>query len=369
MIFLDRRSTATVWTGAAAHRAARKTLATLAISLAAAGCATGAKTTTTVTPAPETKATFTSGGNQSMAQELRSAPPADYVLGPGDVLEISVLRLDEFRAQVTVGPTGKLSYYLVDDIQAAGLTTSQLRNELQDRLKTFIREPVVLVRITEYRSQKVFVLGQVTAPGLYSLRGSTTLIEALAMAGGVTANAYLRGAYLVREGQLVIVDFPALVERGNTQENVPLRPNDVIFIPDRSARKVFVLGEVKSPSAIVLDKDMTLLDAIATAGGFTHDANAKTVAVIRGGLSQPQLMTVDLESVLKGTDFAANLLLEQRDVVFVATTGLANFERFMARMHTILQPIIDLERAIIFGPLVWDALTGESAKARVIVSP
>jgi polysaccharide export outer membrane protein len=340
----------------------------LAVMLAAAGCSGARGTAAPVAPAPESKAEFVPAGNQSMAPTLRAEQASEYILGPGDVVEIAILRLDEFKTQVTISPTGKLPYYLVDDIQAAGLTIFQLRDELQARLKTFIREPSVLVRITEYRSQKVFVLGQVTNPGLYSLRGDTTLIEALAMAGGVTVNAYLQGAYLVRGGQLVIVDFPALVERGNTLENVPLRSNDVIFIPDRNQRRIFVLGEVARPSAIVMDKELTLLEAIATAGGFTNDANAKTVAVIRGGLSQPQLLTVDVQKILKENNYAANLVLEQRDVIYVASTAFADFERFMIRIGNIIRPIVDLERAIIFAPMVGEALQGEG-RTRVIVAP
>lgn len=317
--------------------------------------------------APKVEVPFQEAGKLSMAEALRVEAPTEYVLGPGDTVEISLLRHDEFKAQVTISPTGKILYYLVEEVEAAGLTLFQLRDELKKRLTPYIREPEVLVRITEYKSQKVFVLGQVRNPGIHPLRGSTTLVEALSMAGGVTDNAYLKGAYLVRNGKLTIVDFPALLERGSMQENVPLRPNDIIFIPDETERKVFVLGEVNRPTALVLDKEFSLLEAIATAGGFTRDANPRAVLLLRGDLSKPRYVQVDVQRMVQERDLAASLSLEPRDVVYVPSSTMADVERFMARLATILSPIVDLERAIILGPLVEGAFTGKSGADRVIV--
>lgn len=296
---------------------------------------------------PKAEVPFQEAGNLSMVEALRAETPTEYVLGPGDTVAISLLRHDEFKAEVTVSPTGKILYYLAGEVQAAGLTIFQLREELRKRLTQFVREPEILVRITEYRSQKVFVLGEARNPGIYPLRGNTTLVEALAMAGGTTDKAYLKGAYLVRDGRLAIVNFPALLETGSMEENIPLRPNDIVFIPDETDRKVFVLGEVNHPTALVLDRDLSLLEAIAMAEGFTQDADLEAVFLLRGNLSQPRYVQIDVHRMIQEKDLQTNLSLEPRDVVYVPSSAMADTERFMARLATILIPIFDLEKAVI----------------------
>ena len=276
-----------------------------------------------------------------MAESLQTEKPEEYRLGPGDTVEISLLSHPEFHADVTIGPTGKLLYYLVGEVPARGLTMFELREALRSRLTAFVREPEVLVRITEYRSQRVYALGQVRNAGFYPLRGPTTLVELVAMAGGFTDRAFLRGAYLVRDGKLTIINFPALFEKGNMRENVSVRADDIVFIPDKNDRKVFLLGEVKQPAAITLERDLTLLEAIAAAGGLTQDSDWKSVLLLRGGLSNPRYVELDVKEMLRGKDRRGDLLLEQGDIIYVASTPIADVAHFMAQISTILSPISD----------------------------
>jgi polysaccharide export outer membrane protein len=287
------------------------------------------------------EATFQDAGNLSMAESLQAESPEDYRLGPGDTVEISLLRHPEFQAPVTVGTTGKILYYLVGEVPARGLTLLELREALRSRLTAFVREPEVLVRVTEYRSKRVYALGQVHNPGFYPLRGPTTLVELVAMAGGFTDRAFLRGAYLVRDGKLTIINFPALFEKGNMRENVSVRADDIIFIPDKTDRKVFLLGEVKQPTAIALERDLTLLEAIAVAGGLTPNSDWNSVLLLRGGLSNPSYVELDVKEMLRGKDRRGDLLLEQGDIIYVASTPIADVAHFMAQISTILSPISD----------------------------
>ena len=276
-----------------------------------------------------------------MAQSLQAENPEDYRLGPGDTVEISLLRHPEFHADVTIGPTGNILYYLVGEVAARGLTLLELREALRSRLTPFVREPEVLVRITEYRSQRVYALGQVRNPGFYPLRGPTTLVELMAMAGGFTDRAFLRGAYLVRGGKLTIINFPALFEKGNMGENVPVHANDIVFIPDQNDQKVFLLGEVSHPAAIILERDLTLLQAIAVAGGLTRDSDWKSVLLLRGGLSNPRYVELDVKEMLRGKDRRGDLLLERGDIIYVASTPITDVAHFMAQISTILSPIFN----------------------------
>jgi polysaccharide export outer membrane protein len=168
----------------------------------------------------------------SMARGLKQRQPSEYILGPEDVVEISVYGHDDLRMEATVSPTGKISYYLIGDIDAAGLTRFQLRDNIQKKLATYIRDPEVIVQISQYRSHKVFVLGEVRNPGVYRMRNDFTLVEAISAAGGVGPDAYLSGAYVVRDGEVLLINFYKLIEKGNTEENIPLASGDVIYIPD-----------------------------------------------------------------------------------------------------------------------------------------
>jgi polysaccharide export outer membrane protein len=302
--------------------------------------------------------------NLSMAKTLKKGMSSEYLLGPEDTVQITVFRHDELSMETTIGPTGQISYYLIGDIQAAGLTPFELRDKIREELREFLREPEVVVRVTEPRSRKIFILGQVKNPGVYPMRSELTLLEAISGAGGVTPDAYLSGAYVVREGKILLVNFFELLEKGNTEENVPLMVGDVIYIPNNKDQKVFVLGEVNKQSAIPTSDRMTLFEAIAEAGGFTHDANKKSILVMRGNLSEPDIMEINAGYM----DLAKNIPLERGDIIYVPNSAFVDAERIALRISHILQPFLQLARGIILQDTAIDVLEGQKTETRIIVT-
>jgi len=294
----------------------------------------------------------------SMAKRLKQRQPPEYILGPEDVVEISVYGHDDLRMEATVSPTGKISYYLIGDIDAAGLTRFQLRDNIEKKLATYVKDPGVIVRISQYRSHKVFVLGQVKTAGVYRMRNDFSLLEAISAAGGVTSDGYLGGAYVVRDGKILLVNFYELIEKGNTEENIPLLSNDVIYIPNNKDQKVFVLGEVNKQSAIPIRERLTLLEAIAEAGGFTRDAKKESIVVMRGNLSEPEIMKIDA----KRMDLVANIPLKRGDIIYVASSAFADVERIAVRLSNILQPFLSVARGIILQDAAIDVLGGEQTR-------
>ena len=292
--------------------------------------------------------------NLSMAKRLKQQPSSEYILGPEDTIEISVFRHDELKMASTISPAGKISCYLIGDIQAAGLTQFQLRDKVREELAEFIKDPGVVVRITEYGSHKIFVLGQVKNPGVYRMANDYTLVEGISAAGGITPDAYLGGAYVVRGGKILLVNFFELIEKGNTEENIPLMPGDVIYIPSNKDQKVFVLGEVNRQAAIPIREGLTLLEAITEAGGFTRDANKKSILVMRGNLSEPEIMKIDAERV----SLVAGLPLQRGDIIYVASSGFANVEQIAVRLSHILEPFYTLARTVVWGSAARDVLGG-----------
>jgi polysaccharide export outer membrane protein len=300
--------------------------------------------------------------NLSMAKKLRRPPSSEYILGPEDTVEISVFRHDGLNMKATVSSTGRISSYLIGDIQAGGLTQFQLRDKIEKELAKFIKEPEVIVRIAEYRSHKVFVLGQVKNPGVYRMRNDFSLVEAISAAGGITSDAYLSGAYVVRDGKIVLVNFLQLIRNGNMEENIPLLPEDLIYIPDNKDQKVFVIGEVNRQAAVPIRERLSLLEAITEAGGFTRDAKKSSILVMRGNLSEPEIMKVDAERV----DLVAGISLQQGDIVYVASSGFANVERIAVRLSHILEPFYNLARTVVWGAAARDVFHGGETRFVIV---
>jgi len=136
-----------------------------------------------------------------------------------------------------------------------------------------------------------------------------------------------------------------------------------------SSRKVYVLGEVRSPGTFYLEQNMPVWEAISRAGGFTEDADSDNLLLIRdeNGAARVSVLTMNMEKVKDG-DPRPNSRLRKGDIVYVTETNIANFERFMARLHNIINPFVTLERGIILAPRAIDVLRGKSGKQNIIIS-
>lgn len=225
----------------------------------------------------------------------REAKQKDYIIGPQDVLKIQVWDHPDLEREVHVSREGEFSYPLIGKVHAEGLTVAELEKEITSRLSgRYIINPQVAVTVKEFRSKKVFVLGEVGARGTYPLTGETTLLEILAQAGGPTPEAG-REVIVVRprnnarksnptpveearEGEVVVLDLRKLME-GDISQNIYLRDGDTVYVS--KAQYYYVFGEVKKPGRYVLEKGATVLKAITTAGGVTEKAAVNRTKVVR----------------------------------------------------------------------------------------
>lgn len=167
-----------------------------------------------------------------MGAKADSKRSDEYVLGPGDVIQIVVWRNEHLSKTLPVRPDGKISLPLVDDLQASGVTPSQLKEMIAKGLKQFIDNPIVTVIVSEVNNYKVSVLGEVKKPGVYLLKGRTTLLEAISMAEGFTEFATTNNILLMkrRTGQRYRFDYRAFVNGENLDQNVYLDPGDTIIV-------------------------------------------------------------------------------------------------------------------------------------------
>ncbi|MDE3009414.1 MAG: polysaccharide export protein [Pseudomonadota bacterium] len=162
---------------------------------------------------------------------------ADYLLGPGDLLNVVVWHNPEFSGPVPVRPDGKVSAPLVEDLQASGKTPTQLARDIEKSLARYLKEPVVTVIVQNFAgpyAQQVRVLGQVSKPQALAYRQSMTLLDVLIAVGGLTDFADGNRATIVRASgnEQLSVRLEDLVRRGDISANVDIRPGDVLFIPE-----------------------------------------------------------------------------------------------------------------------------------------
>lgn len=156
----------------------------------------------------------------------------EYTLGPGDVIQVVVWRNEHLSKTVPIRPDGKISMPLVDDIAAAGMTPSQLKETITKGLRHYIDNPIVTVIVSEVNNYKVSVLGEVKKPGVYLLKGRTTILEAISMAEGFTEFATTNNILLMKKqkGQRFRFDYRAYVSGENLDQNVYLDPGDTIIV-------------------------------------------------------------------------------------------------------------------------------------------
>jgi polysaccharide export outer membrane protein len=161
---------------------------------------------------------------------------SDYVIGPGDVLQITVWKNETLSRTLPVRPDGKISMPLLHDIQASGLTAMQLRDKISTALGEFMPNPEVAVSVNDVKSLRVSILGEVSKPGVLELRGQTTILEAIAMAGGFKDFASPSKITILRtdgngKTQRIRFNYNRAISSGSDEENVVLRSGDVVVVP------------------------------------------------------------------------------------------------------------------------------------------
>ena len=169
------------------------------------------------------------------APEVKSPSDPDYKIGPQDVVRIDVWKEPEISRTTPVRPDGRISLPLLNDVQAAGLTPTQLAFNISDGLKKFITNPQVTVGITEINSRRVYVTGEVTKPGAFPLQAGMTVLQALTSSGGFTQFAKIKGIYVLRteDGKQVKhpFNYKDVVKGKKPEDNIVLQPGDVIVVP------------------------------------------------------------------------------------------------------------------------------------------
>ena len=179
------------------------------------------------------KAPASGGANAGAASATTKSADPNYVIGPQDVLDISVWKEDQLTKTVPVRPDGKISMPLLNDVQAAGLTPTQLAGQITESLKKFVTDPQVTIIVREINSQRVYMLGEVARAGAYPLLPNMTVLQALSSAGGFTQFANVKKIYVLRVESGKQQKFPFNYKHAleSPDENILLKAGDTIVVP------------------------------------------------------------------------------------------------------------------------------------------
>ena len=244
-----------------------------------------------------------------------SQSAGDYVIGAQDVLSIAVFDQADLGGKYAVELDGSFTFPLIGRVQAGGTTIRNFETQLKKKLADgFFKNPQVTVAIEQYRSQRVFVTGEVRSPGAYPLTGDMTLIEALAKAGSTTPTAseeavVVRGTkgfegpaalYAAGDREILRFNLKDLQSGAGSVRNIDLRDGDTIYIA--RAELVYIFGEVKNPAAYPIKTDTTVLQALSLAGGVTPNGAINRTKIIRIVEGDKKEISVKLTAIVQPGD-------------------------------------------------------------------
>ncbi|MFA7635553.1 MAG: polysaccharide biosynthesis/export family protein, partial [Bacillota bacterium] len=194
-----------------------------------------------------------------------TAVQAEYILGPGDAISISVFGDEQLTVTALIGPDGIISIPLAGSVRVSGRTVDEIRADIAHALSAYIKSPDVTVTVVEYRKVRIVVVGEVAHPGIYEAPKGAGAVAAIAAAGGLTELADA-DSIVAMDGLTRAVDYSAVVE--GRAVDAPLGDGAVVHVP-REVRQILVLGDVVNPGSYPAPKggDIRLLDAVAAAGG------------------------------------------------------------------------------------------------------
>ena len=293
-------------------------------------CASGSKTAVQGYPQPQANrqtSKETQNLNRKIIEEtFADNSSVDYRVGPGDLLDIKVLQAEDLDTIARVSSQNAIAFPLLGNIDVAGLTSQGVQDRIKQLLsEKYMHDPHVVVSIAEYKSQRVAVIGSVKTPGTYELLGSGSLLDALALAGGLADDAS-EIAYVTRKDQTggeksVQIDLDELLDEGRSDLNIPIQMGDVIYIPE--AGVVYVDGAVDQPGSFPIQEGMTVSQAVTAAGGLGDTAKASDVKLVRNVNGQIQVTPIDLGQINDGVQ--ADIEIQDQDVVVVGKSAIKSF--------------------------------------------
>src|SRR3569833_2711625 len=275
---------------------------------------------------------------------LLRAPTNLFTLGPGDKLDIEMIEETNAPTTTIVGPDGKIYFSLLPGTDVWGLTLGQTREVLQHEMSRYVRgTPQINVSLRDVQSKHVWLLGRFQQPGVYNMAAPTTLLEAIASAGGSQSfagqrqiseggplgedQADLEHSFVVRNNKMLPVNFERLLDKGDLTQNIYLQPDDFIYFAPSYAKEAYVLGAVLQPKPVQYARGLSLMQATSSAYGTVRDAWLGHVTIVRGSLANPEVAFVNYYDIVKGK--TPDVMLNPGDIVYVPLTRYRYLRKYV----------------------------------------
>ena len=220
----------------------------------------------------------------SIGAQTSSADDNNYLLGPGDTVKISVYNNPDLTLETRITESGTISFPLLGEVVLGGMTASSAERKLANELETggFVKQPQINILVVQYQSKMVSILGNVFKPGRYPLDRSMNLTEVLAMAGGLTPDGSELIAVIGKAGK-VEYDLRNIVRKGDGTYNVNLGGGEIVYVP--RAPLFYIYGEAQRPGSYRIEREMTVMQALAQGGGPTIRGTEKGIQLHRRNVS------------------------------------------------------------------------------------
>lgn len=290
----------------------------------------------------------------SAYSEILSFP--EYVVGPSDVLSITFWKgTQPETAPILVRPNGKISFSFLEDLPVVGLTPTQIDNLITEKLSEYVKNPRIDVVVKEYNSKKISLFGAInrlatgiSGPGIYPVTGKLTMLDLILIAGGHSEQADLTKVELTRKGKIYILNLYSALFQGEAAQNIIIEAGDKIVIPDLPQylesklpeRRVFILGEVRSPGLYRFKKDITVIEAISMASGITIHAVEEDTKILRGDEKKRVVLASNIRKFLRESDVSQNIEIEDGDVIFVPKSKISDVSDFFTKLSPLLSGLL-----------------------------
>ena len=282
---------------------------------------------------------------QEELKALHVVNPAPYVIHPGDTFQMSIYNQPSLTSNILVAPDGTASLPLIGILKLAGMNLEDATSLMEKKYSSYIRSPLVTMSPLSVSGYYFTIAGRVSRPGNYTVSiGQTKMLDAIALCGGFVTGTFhgdtvelsdLDNAYIKRDGKKLPVDFKKLVYEGDDLHNIPILNGDYIYVPSTMHGYIIFLGEVGSNTYVGFTEGMTLLQGLSYVNGLKTDTYSDYVRVIRGGMENTVVYTVNIDQILNGKmkDFKLNA----NDIIYVPQDDISRWNRLIRKLLPTLQ--------------------------------
>ena len=282
---------------------------------------------------------------RKVLESIAKAKRPSYTINGGDKLDIKVYNHPDLSVKTVVTPDGYVGLVLVGEIKVSGLSLGQASQKIADALAKYIRNPKVGISPYEIVSETVSISGAVTHPGIYTITDGMRLADLFAKAGGAASHYFdgqtlnaadFSASFFIRENKIIPINFTKAIEHGDALHNLTLHRGDYIFIAARENSQVYLIGDVKKPGRRLWTSGLGLLE-ILSQGEWMNETHWQNVILIRGGVANPKMYKIDIDSIINGKQ--PNIALKSGDVIYVPKDNISEYNVFVRKLMPTAQLI------------------------------